>query len=183
MHDALHPHAAMTNEHHAAHDEEHDCSGSCANGQVREGLTFLTAEASRLDRRGFLTQSMLAAAALALAACGTDGITGSSSPTTVGASIKLSDYSSLSTVGGVALVTLKGAPLAIVRTGTDTFIALSRTCPHEGALVASTSNGFSCPRHGATFSKTGTWTGGQRTSSMRSYTATYDATAGTITVG
>lgn len=183
MHHASDPHAVMTNEPNATHDEGHDCTGRCASDEVRGGLAFLAAEAARLDRRGFLTQSMLAAAALALAACGTDGITGSNSPTTVGASIKPSDYSSLSTVGGVALVTLNGVPLAIVRTGTDTFIALSRSCPHEGALISSTSSGFSCPRHGATFSKTGTWTGGQRTSSLRSYTATYDATAGTITVG
>ncbi|HEX4936237.1 MAG TPA: Rieske (2Fe-2S) protein [Gemmatimonadaceae bacterium] len=147
-------------------------------------MSFLSAEAARLDRRGFLTQSMLAAATLALAACGGDAITGSSAaPNTVGASIKLADYSALSAVGGVALVTLKGAPLAIVRTGSDTFLALSRVCPHEGAVIGTSSSGFTCPRHGATFNRTGTWTGGQRTSSLRSYPATYDATAGTVTVG
>ncbi|MCC6930252.1 MAG: Rieske (2Fe-2S) protein [Gemmatimonadaceae bacterium] len=184
MSHASHPHPAMSTERHDAADHElHDCPGSCATDQVREGLAFLTAEAVRLDRRGFLTQSMLAAAALALAACGSDGVTGTTSPGTVGASIKLSDYASLSAVGGVALVTLSGASLAIVRTGADTFIALSRSCPHEGALVSSTSTGFTCPRHGARFSITGTWTGGQRTSSMRSYTTTYDATAGTVTIG
>lgn len=178
------PAPAMNLEPRATHDDGHDCSGSCVNDQVRGGLAFLSAEAARLDRRGFLTQSMVAAAALALAACGTGGdITGTGTPTNVGgASIKLADYSSLSAVGGVALVTLNGVPLAIVRTGTDTFIALSRVCPHEGALVSTSSSGFTCPRHGATFTKTGTWTGGQRTSSLRSYTATYDATAGTITI-
>lgn len=175
----------MSNTHQAAHDDQHDCSGSCVNDQVRGGLAFLAAEAARLDRRGFLTQSMVAAAALALAACGTAGgdLTGLGGSTNItGTSIKVADYSSLSAVGGVALVTVSGIPLAIVRTGTDTFIALSRICPHEGAVISSTSNGFTCPRHGAQFSKTGTWTGGQRTSSLRSYTATYDATAGTITV-
>lgn len=164
-----------------AHASE-ECGGRCAHETVREGLAFLNAEAARLDRRGFLTQSMLAAAALALAACGGDAIT-SNAPTTVGSSIKIADYSTLSSVGGVALVTLNGAPLAIVRTGTDTFIALSRVCPHEGALVTSTSTGFTCSRHGAKFGTTGTWQSGQRTSSLRSYTTTYDAATGTLTIG
>jgi len=163
---------------------DHDCAGNCATDTVRDGLAFLTAEAARLDRRGFLTQSMLAGAALVLAACGVSGdaITGIA-PTTIGSSIKLADYSSLSTVGGVALVTLSGAQLAVVRTGADTFIALSLVCPHEGSIVRASSSGFTCPRHGARFSTTGVWQGGQRTSNMRSYPATYDATAGTISIG
>lgn len=161
----------------------HDCDGACDHAQVREGLAFLGAEAARLDRRGFLTHSMLAAATLALAACGGDSITSSSSPTSVGSSIKVADYSALSAVGGIALVTLSGASLAIVRTGTETYIALSRSCPHEGAIVAASSSGFTCPRHGARFSTTGAWQSGQRTSSMRSYTTSYDASTGTLTIG
>lgn len=160
----------------------HDCEGACESSQVRAGLAFLGAEAARLDRRGFLTHTMLAAAVLALAACGGDSIT-SSSPTNVGSSIKVADYSALSAVGGIALVTLNGASLAIVRTGTDTYIALSRSCPHEGAIVTASSSGFTCPRHGARFSTTGVWQSGQRTSSLRSYTTTFDATTGTLTIG
>lgn len=169
--------------HPIADSAHHDCEGACDHAPVREGLAFLGAEAARLDRRGFLTHSMLAAAALALAACGGDSITSSSSPTSVGSSIKVADYSALSAVGGIALVTLSGASLAIVRTGTDTYIALSRSCPHEGAIVTASSSGFTCPRHGARFSTTGAWQSGQRTSSMRSYTTTYDVTTGTLTIG
>jgi Rieske Fe-S protein len=97
--------------------------------------------------------------------------------------IKLSDQPSLSNVGGVALVTIASSPFAIVRTGASTFVALSRICPHQGSTVNQTSSGFLCPNHGAQFSSTGTWVGGQPTSNLHSYATTYDATAGTITIG
>ena len=50
-------------------------------------------------------------AALALAACGDSGSI-TDAPTSVGASIKVADYSALATVGGVALVTLNGGALS-----------------------------------------------------------------------
>jgi cytochrome b6-f complex iron-sulfur subunit len=134
-----------------------------------------------IDRRRFITLSAYAAAATALAACAvTDGAT---APTTLNASIKVGDFSALANVGGVATTNIGGSPVAIVRTGATTFITLSRICPHQGSTVNATSTGFKCPNHGATFSSTGTWTGGERTSSMRSYTTSYDAATGTLTVG
>jgi cytochrome b6-f complex iron-sulfur subunit len=137
--------------------------------------------ASPIDRRRFLTLSAYAAAAAALAACAvTDATT---APTSVNATVKISDYAALATVGGYAMASINGSPVAIVRTGASTFITLSRICPHQGATINAISNGFRCPNHGATFSSTGTWTGGQRTSNMRSYPTTYDAAAGTLTIG
>jgi cytochrome b6-f complex iron-sulfur subunit len=73
--------------------------------------------------------------------------------------------------------------MAVVRTDASTFVALSRVCPHQGTVVNATSSGFLCPNHGAQFSKTGAWVGGQQTRSLPSYPATYDATAGTVTIG
>ena len=139
------------------------------------------ADAVLTSRRGFLTQSMLAAATLALAACGfgPDVIT---SPTSIGGTVNVNDYATLATVGGVALVKVNGTPLAIVRTGSDSFLALSRICPHQGATVSQTTTGFKCPRHGARFSTTGTWTGGEQTNSLRSYATTYDAATGALTI-
>jgi nitrite reductase/ring-hydroxylating ferredoxin subunit len=134
-----------------------------------------------LDRREFLFRGALAAAAVALAACG--GASDSTAPSSVGLTIKLADYPALEDVGGMALINAGGSPLAVVRTSTSTFVALSRVCPHQGATVSATSSGFTCPQHGARFSTTGTWIGGQRTSNMYSYPATYDATAGTIAIG
>jgi Rieske Fe-S protein len=142
------------------------------------------ARASGIGRRTFLAQSAMMAAIAALAACGvgSDNMTAPSlngQPTT----IKLSDQPSLANVGGVALVTISSSPFAIVRTGESTFVALSRVCPHQGSTVNLNGNGFLCPNHGAQFSITGTWRGGQPTGNMQSYATTYDATAGTITIG
>jgi cytochrome b6-f complex iron-sulfur subunit len=137
---------------------------------------------SGIGRRTFIVQSAMLAAAAALAACaaGADATAPSLSGTTT---IQLSDHPSLATVGGVALVTIGSNPFAIVRTGASSFVTLSRICPHQGSTVNQSGTGFLCPNHGAQFSSTGTWVGGQQTSSLRSYTTTYDAAAGTITVG
>jgi len=51
------------------------------------------------------------------------------------------------------------------------------------ALAGCGAAGFQCVQHGAQFGPTGAWQGGQRTSSMRSYPATYDAGSGTVTIG
>ena len=159
--------------------QHNDPSGRCANCGTGPSLARAS---SAIGRRTFLAQSAVLAAATALAACG--AASDATAPTLGGsASIKLADQPALANVGGVALVTIASNPFAIVRTGTSSFVALSRICPHQGSVVDQSSTGFLCPNHGARFSTTGTWVGGQPTSSMRSYATTYDAAAGTITVG
>jgi Rieske Fe-S protein len=138
---------------------------------------------SIVDRRTFLAQGALAAAAAALAACGL-----SSEPTAPGTlasplTINVADYAALASVHGVAFVSAERNPLAIVRTGTSSFVALSRICPHAGSTVNTASFGFLCPGHGAEFDETGRWIGGQRTSSLTSYPTQYDAATGMLTVG
>lgn len=132
------------------------------------------------SRRTFISQTVLAAAAAALAACGVGS--DPTAPTSVGSSIKVSDYPALASTGGIAVVTVSGARLAIVRTGAASFVALSLVCPHEGGSINSTGSGFLCSKHGAQFTSTGTWTGGERTSNMHAYATTYDATAGTLAI-
>ena len=132
------------------------------------------------DRRTFVSEAFVAAAAALLAGCSVSSIDGS---TSVNGSIKVTDYPSLANTGGIALVTVSGTPLAIVRTGTSTFLALSRICPHQGATINQTGNGFTCPRHGAQFSSTGTWVGGQVTSDLQSFNTQYDSATGTLTIG
>jgi nitrite reductase/ring-hydroxylating ferredoxin subunit len=137
-----------------------------------------------LDRRELLSRTALAALGIVLAACG-GGSDGPTSPSAVSAlTLKLSDYPALAMVGGVAYVSSDGTPIAVVRTDTSLFAAFSRVCPHQGGMVAATGGQFNCPVHGARFNlTTGAWIGGQRTSSLRSYAAVYDATAGTVTLG
>ena len=134
-----------------------------------------------IARRTFLVQSAIMAAAAALAACSASD--GSTAPSiSAGTSIKVSDYPALGNVGGIAVVNAGGAPLAIVRTGSTSFLALSRVCPHQGSLVNVYGSGFLCPNHGAQFDSTGKWVGGQRTSNLHAYSTTYDAGTATITI-
>ena len=132
-----------------------------------------------LDRRRFIAKSALAAAALALAGCMNDPF----APKSVSGSIKISDYPDLTEVNGVALITINGASLAVVRTGDASFVALSRVCPHRGGSILPVDGGFICTAHGALFDTTGVWAGGQRTSNMYSIPTEYDAATGTLTIG
>jgi len=152
--------------------EANECTG-CSCGKAKP--------ANGIDRRQFVTLSAFAAAIAALNACGVSD--SATAPTSVSTTLKLSDYTALATVGGVATTSVNGSPIAIVRTGASTFITLSRVCPHQGSTVNATGAGFRCPNHGATFDMNGTWTGGQRTSSLRSYATSYDAATGTLTIG
>lgn len=154
------------------------CSGSC-KGRRHES-SVIGATQTDIGRRTFLIQSGLLAAAAALAACGAADATAPTFSQSV--SVDVSSNASLSTVGGVALVTAGGAQLAIVRTGAASFVALSRVCPHQGGTINQSGSGFQCPVHGATFDSTGTWIGGQHTSSMHSYTTSYDSTTGILTI-
>jgi nitrite reductase/ring-hydroxylating ferredoxin subunit len=155
------------------------CGEGCACGAAQIDESSLS---SLIDRRRFVTMGALAAAAAALAACGGLG-SSITAPSSVSLSLQVSDYAALANVGGVALVSASGSPVAVVRTSATTFVALSRICPHQGGTIETASGGFFCPNHGAEFDLNGTWRGGQRTSSMRSYPTSYDAVAGTVTVG
>ena len=143
--------------------------------------SFASDDASGVDRRTFLSQALLAAAATALAACGAGS--DSTAPSSISSSVNVSTYPTLASVGGVTAVSINGNPIAIVRTGTSSFLALSRVCPHQGTTVNVLSSGFYCPNHGAQFDATGTWIGGQRTSSLMSYPTSYDAATGVLTIG
>jgi Rieske Fe-S protein len=135
-----------------------------------------------IGRRTFLVQSGILAAIAAPSACGLSSgdVTAPSIPSNT--SISVSNYPALANVGGVAMVTIGSAPLAIVRTGTSSFVALSRVCPHQGGIVQLQSNDFVCPQHGATFNLSGQWIGGQRTNSLHSYATSYDSATGTLTI-
>ena len=132
-----------------------------------------------IGRRTFVAQSTLMAVAAVLAACGADT---TAQNLGAGASVNVNDYPSLSSVGGIALATVSGARLAIVRTGATSFIALSRVCPHQGGTIGVSGSGFRCPEHGATFDSSGKWIGGERTSNMHAYTTSYDATTGILSI-
>lgn len=137
-----------------------------------------------VNRRSFLGAATLAAVAAVLDGCfpmptGPGSATGSGGPLT----ISVSSFPALANVGGVARVDGgHGSPTAVARIATDTFVALSMICTHQGSTVNVTTNGFTCPNHGAMYSKSGTWVGGQPTSSLYQFPVSYDPQLGTVTI-
>lgn len=63
-----------------------------------------------------------------------------------------------------------------------TSAAFSLICPHFGCTVGINGSSFLCPCHGAQFASSGTWMGGQRTSNLRSLSATFSTTTGVLTI-
>jgi cytochrome b6-f complex iron-sulfur subunit len=139
-------------------------------------------ECVKRSRRDFLASGAAAAITAVLAtACGGNG-GGDTVTGPVSLTVQVSSYTALANVGGMARVTASGTPIAVVRTGMDTFAAYSLICPHRGCTVDINGSGFVCPCHGARFSSTGAWTGGQQTSSLTSLTTSYDPATGTLTI-
>lgn len=144
------------------------------------------ANCTRLDRREFLnTASILSLGAL-LAACGDGVIDGPlalleavSTPVRVDPAL----YPALQQLGGRAIVTPAGrAPMLVETIGTKQYRAFSLVCPHKGTVVDPTDDGFLCPNHGARFTRTGTWVGGQPTVDLSPIAVTVDPD-GTLLVG
>jgi cytochrome b6-f complex iron-sulfur subunit len=138
-----------------------------------------------LGRREFLGAAALTALALLEAACGDGQIGGTGPGSTSGGTlvVTLSQYAALAAVGGVARVDGgNGSPVALVRTGPASFVALSLVCTHEGTTVNINGSGFLCPNHGARFSGTGQWLGGQVTSSLKTIATTYNAATGQVAI-
>jgi Rieske Fe-S protein len=156
--------------------------GCVQGGCDQRGCAARVEELSSINRRSFILQSALLTASAALAACGTSGDVSAPALPSTGNTVNINNTPALTAVGGVALVSIGGVPLAIVRTGAASFLALSRICPHQGGTIQQSGSGFQCPVHGATFSQAGQWIGGQRTSSMHGYATSYDATSGILTI-
>jgi len=137
--------------------------------------------ASCVTRRQFMIRGSMTGIAILLAGCGGDS--GPTAPGSVSLTINVVDYPALANAGGVAYVTANGNPLAVVRLDATSFEALSRICPHQGGTVNSNGSGFTCPNHGARFSDTGTWVGGQSTSNLTTYPTQFDSSTGVLTIG
>ena len=158
--------------------DSHRCA--CQLGPSAAGDDDALAAAG-LSRRVFLIRCGTVVAGVTLAACAVPGIP--TAPDNVSLTLNLADYPTLANVGGVAYVSAGNNPLAVVRTGTDTFLALSRICPHYGGQINSYGGGFRCTVHGAQFDETGHWIGGQPTGNMRSYPTAFNASTGVVTIG
>jgi Rieske Fe-S protein len=75
-----------------------------------------------------------------------------------GLAVTIASWPALASVGGVAgsVGTVSGSPVAVVRTGANTFAAFSLRCPHQGTTVqVQNGTSFRCPNHGALWSANG----------------------------
>ena len=156
--------------------------------------TTLPDESEGLPRREFLSQASLTAVAVVLAACSGDGggVTGPAAapnpeptPGTSGSSltVTLSSFSALASVGGIAAVgNLGNKPIAVVRTGTASYTALSRICTHAGCDVNVAGNGFSCPCHGSKFDSQGAATEGPAQAALQRFSVAVSTDGTKITI-
>jgi cytochrome b6-f complex iron-sulfur subunit len=75
-------------------------------------------------------------------------------------------YAGLKNKGGSAY----NSGLIIAHTSSDTFVALSEVCTHQGCTVQfNGSNGFVCPCHNSTFALDGSVTGGPAPTALAKY--------------
>ena len=93
--------------------------------------------------------------------------------------INISDYPSLSSVGGYAMIT---KTVIVIRKSSSKFIALSTICTHKKCDVDYDGNGFECPCHGSTYDKNGKVTNGPATKNLKSYKVTFDSDENTLTI-
>ena len=103
-------------------------------------------------------------------------------PRNVNTTVTLANYAALGTVGGIAVISGAGTPIAVVRASATQYRAFSLICPHAGTTVSISGAGFRCSNHGATFNGSGAWTGGERTTGLFEFTVASNTTAGTITI-
>jgi cytochrome b6-f complex iron-sulfur subunit len=147
-----------------------------------DGCVACVACTPLVARRAFVAQSTLAAVVALLAACGGDSLTGPLRPSDVNLTVALASYPALAAVGGIVRLDNTTTPIAVVRVGADSYRAFSMVCPHQGTTIAISGSGFRCPNHGATFSSTGAWTGGERTSGLFEFTVALNSAAQSLTI-
>ncbi len=98
--------------------------------------------------------------------------------------VNIAQETALQKVGGAVIKTVSDNPLVIMRTSDTEFLVLTAVCTHEGCQVGLPSRGvIECPCHGSRFSASdGSVLAGPAGAKLRSYTATFDKAANTLTI-
>jgi cytochrome b6-f complex iron-sulfur subunit len=122
-----------------------------------------------MDRKEFLSQIGIGGAAVFMGACMAGCSKDGTAPTAVDFTLDLSApaNAALNAAGGYVYKN----NIIVARTQQNTYIAVSQACTHEGTAVQfqGANNRFYCPNHGATFSVTGTVTGGPANKPLTQY--------------
>jgi cytochrome b6-f complex iron-sulfur subunit len=133
-----------------------------------------------ISRKDFIKQlALLGVGTITVASC-IGGCANSSSltaPTGVNFTLDLTQSANdvLNSVGGV----VRRNGIIIVRVSISEFVAVQEACTHEGTALNwnSSSNGFSCPLHGARFTKDGAVTQGPASSNLKKYNTSLDGSS------
>lgn len=138
-----------------------------------------------MDRKEFLAQLGLTSAAIFAGAClggcskednPTTGGGGTTPPSNVDFTINLADpaNAALNTAGNY----IYQSGIIIAKTLSDTYIAVSQACTHQGTSVVfqGTNDRFFCPNHGSTFSTSGAVTNGPAASPLKRYNTALSGT-------
>lgn len=119
-----------------------------------------------MDRKEFLSLLGFSAVAASLPMC-MGGCSKTTDTMNVDFTLDLSQsaYSALNTNGGYLIHN----GVIVAKTTTGEYIAVSASCTHEGANVnfKSSNNQFICPRHGATFSSSGSAVSGPTSGNLQ----------------
>lgn len=91
-------------------------------------------------------------------------------------------YATLKNLGGNVVV--KPQNIIVVRTTSNTFIAVSAICTHEAATInyRSSTNDFQCPNHQSEFKADGTVQKGPATAALKKYSVSADLTNNTVRI-
>ena len=134
------------------------------------------------SRRDFVATALTLSVGAFLVACG-DGLEGGSTGLGSGLTVTLANFPALAANGGIARVDGGAStPVAVTRVSSTSYRAFSMACTHAGTTVNIVGGGFTCPNHGAQFSSTGAVTRGPASTSLREYTVTLNAAAGTLMI-
>ena len=117
----------------------------------------------------------LLVAAAGLAACGSS-TAATLTPTNNLVTLGFAEFPALNHSGGTVVVDVKDRfPIAVVRTGDATAVALSATCTHAGCIMAWNGQALHCPCHNANFSAEGAVLSGPTTVPVPVYAAVVQA--------
>lgn len=109
------------------------------------------------------------------------GLTGKSTGTSIDFSVDLTNatYSKLKTKGEFMVI-----GDVIVANANGNFVALSKTCTHQGTTInfRSATNDFRCPNHGAEYSINGDVTKAPAPSALKKYSTTLSTNGNTLTI-
>lgn len=135
-----------------------------ADEPVSEMATEVDGQPRGVDRRVLLAGTGVGAAVL-LAACSSGGSSSSSGSSDTGSTTSGSGGGSgsgkaLATLSGIQVGSAvsaqdaQGNPIIVARPATDTAVAFSAICTHQGCTVAPAGSELDCPCHGSRYSAT-----------------------------